>query len=76
MIYQDSSLYVKELQDGIAQLTFNAEASINTLNTKTLSALNDALDAIKSNDNIQGLIISSDKDSFIVGADIKEFLGL
>ncbi len=76
MIYQDSSLYVKELQDGIAQLIFNAEASINTLNTKTLSAFSDALDAIKSNDNIQGLIISSDKDSFIVGADIKEFLGL
>ncbi|MBD1577691.1 fatty acid oxidation complex subunit alpha FadB [Vibrio sp. S11_S32] len=76
MIYQDSSLYVKELQDGIAQLTFNAESSVNTLNTKTLSTFDSALDAIKSHNGIQGLIISSEKDAFIVGADIKEFLGL
>lgn len=76
MIYQNTSLHVKVLHDGIAQLTFSASASVNTLNTQTLSALNEALDAIKAHSKITGLIISSDKDAFIVGADIKEFLGL
>lgn len=76
MIYQNTSLHVKELHDGIVQLIFSADASVNTLNTQTLSELNEALDAIKTNDAITGLIISSDKDAFILGADITEFLGL
>ncbi|MFV0575729.1 MAG: fatty acid oxidation complex subunit alpha FadB [Vibrio sp.] len=76
MIYQHSSLQVKELQDGIALLTFCADASVNTLNTKTLDALSEALDALKAQSNLKGLILNSDKDTFIVGADIKEFLGL
>ncbi|WP_417881488.1 fatty acid oxidation complex subunit alpha FadB [Vibrio sp.] len=76
MIYQHTSLHVKELQDGIAQLTFSAEGSVNTLNSKTLTALNEAIDAIKAQPGITGLILSSDKSAFIVGADIKEFLGL
>lgn len=76
MIYQHTSLHVKELQDGIAQLTFSAEGSVNTLNTKTLAALDEAIDAIKAQPGITGLILNSDKDAFIVGADIKEFLGL
>ena len=76
MIYQHTSLHVKELQDGIAQLTFSAEGSVNTLNSKTLTALDEAIDAIKAQPGITGLILSSDKSAFIVGADIKEFLGL
>lgn len=76
MIYQHTSLHVKELQDGIAQLTFSAEGSVNTLNSKTLAALDEAIDAIKAQPGITGLILSSDKSAFIVGADIKEFLGL
>ncbi|WP_105903717.1 fatty acid oxidation complex subunit alpha FadB [Vibrio gangliei] len=76
MIYQHTSLHVKELQDGIAQLTFSADASVNTLGSAVLKALDEALDAIKAQPGITGLILASDKDTFIVGADIKEFLGL
>lgn len=76
MIYQDNSLHVKVLQDGIAQLVFSADASVNTLNLATLKSLDKALDALKQDSNVQGLILASDKDSFIVGADITEFLGL
>ncbi len=75
MIYQHQSLYVKEIAPGIAQLTFNAAGSVNTLNTTTLQAFSDALDAIKTS-NLHGLILNSDKDNFIVGADITEFLAL
>jgi 3-hydroxyacyl-CoA dehydrogenase/enoyl-CoA hydratase/3-hydroxybutyryl-CoA epimerase/enoyl-CoA isomerase len=76
MIYQANTLQVKELQDGIALLTFCAPASVNKLDLATLESLDKALDATKSQTDINGLILNSDKDSFIVGADITEFLGL
>ncbi|WP_086981909.1 fatty acid oxidation complex subunit alpha FadB [Vibrio aphrogenes] len=76
MIYQHTALHVKELQDGIVQLTFSENASVNTLGSDALKALDEALDAIKSQPNVTGLILNSDKDSFIAGANIKEFLGL
>ena len=38
--------------------------------------LDEAIDAIKAQPGITGLILNSDKSAFIVGADIKEFLGL
>ncbi|MDG3086786.1 fatty acid oxidation complex subunit alpha FadB [Vibrio hannami] len=76
MIYQATTLQVKELRDGIAELCFCAPASVNKLDLATLESLNQALDTIRENNNIKGLILTSDKDTFIVGADITEFLGL
>jgi 3-hydroxyacyl-CoA dehydrogenase/enoyl-CoA hydratase/3-hydroxybutyryl-CoA epimerase/enoyl-CoA isomerase len=76
MIYQAETLQVKELQDGIAELSFCAPASVNKLDLSTLESLDKALDAIKAQDSLKGLLLTSDKDAFIVGADITEFLGL
>jgi len=76
MIYQANTLQVKALKNGIAELSFCAPASVNTLNLATLESLDQALDAIKSQPAINGLILRSDKENFIVGADITEFLGL
>jgi 3-hydroxyacyl-CoA dehydrogenase/enoyl-CoA hydratase/3-hydroxybutyryl-CoA epimerase/enoyl-CoA isomerase len=76
MIYQANTLQVRELRDGIAELSFCAPASVNKLDLATLESLDQALDTIKSQPAINGLILSSDKDAFIVGADITEFLGL
>ncbi|WP_413285491.1 fatty acid oxidation complex subunit alpha FadB [Vibrio sp. MA40-2] len=76
MIYQADTLQVKERNDGIAELNFCAQASVNKLDLATLESLDQALDILKSTPNLTGLILSSDKDSFIVGADITEFLGL
>ncbi len=76
MIYQAKTLQVKEVQDGIAELCFNAPQSVNKLDLATLESLDAALDELKKHSEIKGLLMTSDKDSFIVGADITEFLGL
>lgn len=76
MIYQAETLQVKELQDGIAELSFCAPQSVNKLDLATLESLDKALDALSTHSSLKGLLLTSDKDAFIVGADITEFLGL
>lgn len=76
MIYQADTLQVKEIQDGIAELSFCSPKSVNKLDLATLEFLDKALDALTSHQGLKGLMLTSDKDAFIVGADITEFLGL
>jgi len=76
MIYQANSLYIKEVKDGIAELCFSSPQSVNKLDLATLKSLDESLDVLHQSENIKGLLLTSDKDSFIVGADITEFLGL
>ncbi|EGR1735442.1 fatty acid oxidation complex subunit alpha FadB [Vibrio parahaemolyticus] len=76
MIYQADTLQVKEIQDGIAELSFCSPKSVNKLDLATLKSLDKALDALTSHQGLKGLMLTSDKDAFIVGADITEFLGL
>ncbi|WP_117236277.1 fatty acid oxidation complex subunit alpha FadB [Vibrio maerlii] len=76
MIYQAETLQVKEVKDGIAELSFCAPKSVNKLDLATLESLDKALDALNSYEGLKGVMLTSDKDTFIVGADITEFLGL
>ncbi|NRF64597.1 fatty acid oxidation complex subunit alpha FadB [Vibrio coralliilyticus] len=76
MIYQAETLQVKELHDGIAELSFCSPNSVNKLDLATLESLDKALDALNAHQGLKGLLLTSDKDAFIVGADITEFLGL
>lgn len=76
MIYQAETLQVKEVQDGIAELSFCSPKSVNKLDLATLESLDKALDALMAHQGLKGLMLTSDKDAFIVGADITEFLGL
>ncbi|EGQ8042607.1 fatty acid oxidation complex subunit alpha FadB [Vibrio alginolyticus] len=76
MIYQAETLQVKEIQDGIAELSFCSPKSVNKLDLATLESLDKALDALIAHQGLKGLLLTSDKDAFIVGADITEFLGL
>ncbi|KFZ36162.1 multifunctional fatty acid oxidation complex subunit alpha [Shewanella mangrovi] len=76
MLYQSSTLKVS-INNQIAHLQFDREQSaINKFDRQTLSDFDHALDAISAATDIQGLLLSSNKDSFIVGADITEFLAL
>lgn len=76
MLYQSSTLKVS-INNHIAHLQFDREQSaINKFDRQTLNDFNQALDAISATAEIQGLLLSSSKDSFIVGADITEFLAL
>lgn len=76
MIYQAETLQVKEIQTGIAELSFCSPNAVNKLDLATLESLDKALDALLASPSLKGLLLTSDKDAFIVGADITEFLGL
>jgi len=76
MIYQSNTLQVKELQDGIAELNFCTPGAVNKLDVAALESLDHALDALAQSPSVSGLILTSNKSAFIVGADITEFLGL
>ncbi len=77
MIYQSNSLKVDWLENGIAELVFDLQGeSVNKFNQATVDDLAAALDALETESGIRGLLVSSAKPVFIVGADITEFTGL
>jgi len=76
MIYEGKAITVKEVEDGIAVLTFDLQGeSVNKFNRLTLEELRQATDKLKAQD-LEGLVVTSNKDCFIVGADITEFQDL
>lgn len=76
MIFSGKAISVNSLDGPIAHLIFDLEgASINKLSKAVVQELNDAISAIEDNQDVRALIISSNKDVFIVGADVTEFLG-
>lgn len=75
MIFEGNSLSVKQLENGIAELTFNRQdLPINKLDFATLSEIKEAVDVLINDNSTKGLLISSAKKEFIVGADITEFV--
>lgn len=75
MIYEGKAITVKALESGIVELNFDLKGeSVNKFNRLTLNELRQAVDAIKADAAIKGVIVSSGKDVFIVGADITEFV--
>ena len=76
MLYKGDTLYLDWLEDGIAELVFDAPSSVNKLDTATVASLGHALDVLEKQPNLKGLLLRSNKAAFIVGADITEFLSL
>ena len=77
MIYQSDSLTVTRLDGDVAELNFDLKGeSVNKFNQATVTDLTAALDALEGESGIQGLLVTSGKPVFIVGADITEFTSL
>ena len=75
MIYAGNAIQVEMHDHQLAKLTFDLKhQSINKLNVATLIELQQAIAAVSSNGSIKGLMLASAKATFIVGADITEFL--
>ena len=73
-MYQGKAISVALLQDGIAELIFDLQGeSVNKFNLQAVSELDEALTLLEKSQDIKGLLITSAKDVFIVGADIMEF---
>lgn len=74
MIYQGKGITVKERDNGLAELVFDLQGeSVNKFDQATLNELKEATEALNGSD-VKGLLVTSAKDGFIVGADITEFL--
>ncbi len=74
MIYSGKAVSVSLLDDGIAELKFDLQGeSVNKFNQDTVEDLAAAINAIKGSSEIKGVIVTSAKKVFIVGADITEF---
>ena len=74
MIYEGKAITVNMIEGGIAELKFDLQGdSVNKFNRVTLEDLKAAVEAIQGNGDVKGVLVSSGKDVFIVGADITEF---
>lgn len=77
MIYQSDSLTVSRLDGDIAELNFDLKGeSVNKFNQATVTDLTAALTALEAESGLKGLLVTSAKPVFIVGADITEFTEL
>ncbi len=74
-MYQGLSIQVTKLDGGIAELCFNNTTdSVNKFDLRTVNELGLATKAIVADGGIKGLLVTSGKDVFVVGADITEFV--
>ncbi|MEJ5175064.1 fatty acid oxidation complex subunit alpha FadB [Erwinia sp. MYb416] len=76
MLYQGETLSLDWLEDGIAELVFDAPGSVNKLDTQTVASLGEAISVLEQQPTLRGVLLTSRKTAFIVGADITEFLSL
>ena len=76
MIFKGNQITCETREQNFAELRFDAPGPVNKFDLNTISELSEAIQAVVSDKSIAGLIFSSGKETFIVGADIKEFLGI
>jgi 3-hydroxyacyl-CoA dehydrogenase/enoyl-CoA hydratase/3-hydroxybutyryl-CoA epimerase/enoyl-CoA isomerase len=74
MIFQGNSLSAQLLDDGIVELKFDAQGSVNKFDQATFEEYRAVVAAINNCSEAKGVLVTSGKSTFIVGADITEFL--
>ena len=75
MKFEGQSIQCSLLDGGIAELRFDLQGdSVNKFNKATLAELGEVLALLKAEPGVKGLLVTSGKDCFVVGADITEFV--
>ncbi|GAB3362104.1 MULTISPECIES: fatty acid oxidation complex subunit alpha FadB [Giesbergeria] len=76
-MFEGKNLRLVPLDDGLVELCFDGTGeAVNKLNQSTMAEFRQALALLQQTPAVRGLLLSSGKDSFIVGADIFEFRAL
>lgn len=76
-MYNGQAVSLKTLESGMVELVLDLQGeSVNKLNALTLNELGDVVKLLSEDATVTGLLISSAKPAFVVGADITEFLGM
>ncbi|GAG42873.1 unnamed protein product, partial [marine sediment metagenome] len=69
------SLHIHE--DGVAELVFDAqEKSVNVFSSEAMAEFEAVLENLERDRHLKALLVRSAKESFIVGADVKEIYAL
>jgi 3-hydroxyacyl-CoA dehydrogenase/enoyl-CoA hydratase/3-hydroxybutyryl-CoA epimerase/enoyl-CoA isomerase len=77
MLYTGPAFSASALGEGIVELKFDlAGDSVNKLNAAALRDFDAATQAIAKDPSVKGVIVTSGKPVFIVGADVTEFTGM
>lgn len=72
-MFQGNSINVQRIEEGFVELCFDRrEDSINKFDERTLHELADAVGSIAGDGTVRGVLITSAKKTFVVGADINE----
>lgn len=75
MLMQGQFIQVEAVEDGIYEVIFDRkDEAINKFDQAALDELRDAVTKLEKTDDLKGVFFSSRKETFIVGADITEFL--
>jgi 3-hydroxyacyl-CoA dehydrogenase/enoyl-CoA hydratase/3-hydroxybutyryl-CoA epimerase/enoyl-CoA isomerase len=74
MSYEGRAVKVLPLEDGLVELRFDLSGeSVNKFNLATLGELREAIADVRARAGLRGLLITSGKEVFFVGADVTEF---
>jgi 3-hydroxyacyl-CoA dehydrogenase/enoyl-CoA hydratase/3-hydroxybutyryl-CoA epimerase/enoyl-CoA isomerase len=77
MLYSGPAFSAAALGDGIVELKFDLTGeSVNKLNQVALKDFHAATEAIASAPGVKGVVVTSGKPVFIVGADVTEFTSM
>jgi len=74
MLFQGQNLSAELLEDGIVEFKFDAQGSVNKFDQATFKEYIEVVAAINNCAEAKGVLVTSGKSNFIVGADITEFL--
>ena len=75
MAFDGDAIKVADLGEGLVELRFERKTeSVNKLDRRAFGELRGALEAIARTPGLKGVLLTSAKDVFIVGADIFEFV--
>ena len=77
MKYAGQAIQCLPLDEGLVELRFDLQGdSVNKFNALTVKELREAVDLLKAEKGLKGVLLTSGKEVFIVGADVTEFLTL
>lgn len=77
MIYESDAITLHRHDGGIVEMRFDLKGeSVNKFDQLTVQSLTGALNALEKEADVKGLMLTSAKGVFIVGADITEFTRL
>ena len=76
MLFQGKAITLNEIGDGFIEMLFDLQGeSVNKFSSQVMGELDQALTILEQKSDVSGLLLSSAKDAFFVGADVTEFGG-